>query len=64
MWPNNRSLRVKMVKDEVNVPPTYIYPPIGVMAKMVTRSVSTCIVVYVGADTARRAIIYILSAKI
>ena len=34
------------------------------LAKVVTKSVSTCIVVYVGADTIRRAVVYILSAKV
>ena len=34
------------------------------LAKAVTRSVSTCLVVYVTADTVRRAIIYAISAKL
>lgn len=34
------------------------------VAKVVTKSVSTCILVWVTADTARRAAIYILSAKV
>jgi hypothetical protein len=33
------------------------------LAKVVTKSVSTCIVVYVSADTVRRVIVYAISAK-
>jgi hypothetical protein len=34
------------------------------VVKVVTRSVSKCILVYVTADTARRAIMYFISAKV
>ena len=61
----NRSLQVKMIKDDdsdiVNYSPPIDYRD---LAKVVTKSVSTCIVVYVTADTLRRAAIYFLSAKV
>lgn len=33
------------------------------LAKIATRSVSTCIAVYVTADTVRRVVVYAISAK-
>jgi hypothetical protein len=33
------------------------------LAKVVTKSVSTCIAVYVSADTVRRVVVYAISAK-
>jgi hypothetical protein len=54
---------VKIVKDEdVDIPSQ----PIDYhdLAKVVTKSVSTCIGVYVGADMVRRVVIYMISAKI
>ena len=60
----NRAFLVKMVKD----PDTLVTDsqPIDIrdLSKAVTRSVSTCILVYVTADTVRRAVIYALSAKV
>jgi hypothetical protein len=53
---------VKMVKD----PPQEVESqPIDYreIARVATRSVSTCIAVYVTADTVRRAVIYAISAK-
>jgi hypothetical protein len=57
----NRAFLVKMVKD----PETTESEPIDyrALAKTVTRSVSTCIVVYVSADTVRRVVVYAMSAK-
>ena len=59
----NRSLHVKMVKDEdIDIPSQ----PIDYrdLAKVVTKSVSTCIAVYIGADTLRRVVVYAISAKV
>ena len=60
----NRSLQVKMIKDD-NSDIVGYSPPIDYrdLAKVVTKSVSTCIVVYVTADTARRVVIWAISAK-
>ena len=65
----NRSFLVKMVKDEdpiLNVEGLPGKDPIDYrdLAKVVTKSVSTCITVYITADTVRRAIIYAISAKL
>ena len=57
----NRSLSVKMVKDsdiEESQPIDY-----HDVAKVITKSVSTCICVYVGADILRRVVIYALTSK-
>lgn len=60
----NRSLQIKMVKDgdieSVDIQP--IDP--DKIIKRITKSAILCIVVYVGADTLRRAAIYAWSAKI
>ena len=60
----NRSLLVRPVKHEdltvVESPP----PDYNEIAKIVTKSVSTCIAVYVGADIVRRVVIYVVSAKV
>jgi hypothetical protein len=58
----NRSLRVKMVKDDE---PNEDAIPIDYhdVAKVVTKSVSTCICVYIAADIVRRAVIYTLTSK-
>ena len=58
----NRSLRVKMVKDD---DPNEDAIPIDYhdVAKVVTRSVSTCIAVYIGGDILRRVAIYALTSK-
>lgn len=63
MW-RNRSLLVRPVKHEdlnliVSPPPDY-----NEIAKIVTKSVSTCIAVYVGADIVRRVVIYAITAKV
>lgn len=59
----NRSLQIKMVKDGAEVPDSQ---PIDIdhIIKRVTKSVILCTIVYVGADTLRRAAIYAWSAKI
>jgi hypothetical protein len=59
----NRGFLVKVVKDpdaivDHSPPPNY-----REIAKLATKSVSTCIAVYVGADTIRRVIVYAISAK-
>ena len=61
MW-RKRSLQVKMVKD----PEIVEAEPLDYekLAELITRSVSTCIAVYIGGDIVRRAVIYTLSAKI
>jgi hypothetical protein len=64
----NRSFLVKPIKDsdlEMTFPntPPYMLPDFNHMAKIVTKSVSTCIAVYVGADTVRRVVVYAISAK-
>jgi len=60
----NRSLQIKMVKDgdieSVDIQPI----DIDHIIKRVTRSIILCTIVYVGADTLRRAAIYAWSAKI
>ncbi len=64
----NRSFLVKSIKDSdvqttfPNTPP-YMLPDFDHMAKIITKSVSTCIAVYVGADTIRRVVVYAISAK-
>lgn len=60
----NRSFLVKPVKDDgVNIvlspPPDY-----HEIAKVITKSVSTCIGVYVGADILRRVVVYVVTSKI
>jgi hypothetical protein len=60
----NRSFLVKPVKDDgMNVilspPPDY-----HEIAKVVTKSVSTCIGVYVGMDILRRVVVYAVTAKL
>lgn len=61
----NRSFLVKVVKDDPD-PDIPASEPIDYhdLAKVVTKSVSTCIGVYVGADILRRVVIYVVSAKI
>lgn len=64
----NRSFLVKMVKDDNtqivpildNTPP----PDYNALADKLTKNVIAIIACWVGADTARRSIIYILSAKL
>jgi hypothetical protein len=58
----NYSFLVKPVKDQ---PPNAPTQPIDYhdLARVVTKSVVTCISVYVGADTVRRIVIYAISAK-
>ena len=53
---------MKMVKD----PEIVEAEPLDYekLAELITRSVSTCIAVYIGGDIVRRAVIYTLSAKI
>jgi len=60
MW-RNRSLRVKMVKDHEAVESQPI--DYNDLAEVVTRGVSTCIAVYVGADIVRRIVVYMLTSK-
>ncbi len=59
----NRSLQIKMVKDGNEIPDNSSVD-IEQIIKKVTRSVVICTLVYVGADTLRRAAIYAWSAKI
>lgn len=63
MW-KNRSVSMKLVKDQ----PTVIdnRPPMDFtkVANTVTRSVIAVMVTYVGVDTLRRVIVYTASAKI
>jgi hypothetical protein len=64
----NRTFLVKSIKDsdlEMTIPntPPYLLPDFDHMAKIITKSVSTCIAVYVGADTVRRVVVYAISAK-
>jgi hypothetical protein len=56
---------VKIVKDDLD-PDISASEPIDYhdVAKVITKSVSTCIGVYVGADILRRVVIYVVSAKI
>ena len=52
-----------MVKDDPN--PTESEPiDYHDLAKVITKSVSTCIGVYVGADIVRRVVVYVVSAKV
>lgn len=59
----NRSFQVKVVKDQE---PDLPSPPIDYhdLAKVITKSVSTCIGVYVGADIVRRVAVYLITAKL
>ena len=57
----NRSLHVRMVKDsDIEESPPLDYHDV---AKVVTKSVSTCICVYVGADILRRIVVYAITTK-
>lgn len=57
----NRSLLIRTVKDpEINEPEPIDYHE---LARIATKSVSTCIAVYVTADTVRRVVVYAISAK-
>lgn len=63
MW-RNRSLLVRPVKHEdltivESSPPDY-----NEIAKVVTKSVSTCIGVYIAGDIVRRVVIYVISSKV
>jgi hypothetical protein len=57
----NRSLQVKMIKD----PKVNTAQPIDIneLAGVITKSVATCILVYVGADTLRRVAVYAMTSK-
>jgi hypothetical protein len=59
----NRSFLVKVVKDEET--PIEENQPIDIdnLARVVTKSVVTCTVAYVGADIIRRVVIYAVSSK-
>jgi hypothetical protein len=59
----NRSFLVKVVKDEET--PINDSEPIDIdnLARVITKSVVTCTVAYVGADIIRRVVIYAVSAK-
>lgn len=59
----NRSLQVKMVKDD---DPTVYSPPVELneVAYLVTRSAVTILTAYISMDIVRRAAIYYLSAKV
>jgi hypothetical protein len=60
----NRAFLVKMVRDPDT--DTSEIQPIDYrdLAKAVTKSVSTCIAVYVTADIVRRVVVYAITAKI
>lgn len=53
-----------MVKDSDAIEDKPIEIDYHDVAKVVTKSVSTCIAVYVGADIVRRVVVYALTAKI
>lgn len=59
----NRSLQVKMVKDD---DPNVYSPPVELneIAYLVTRSAVTILTAYISMDIVRRAAIYYLSAKV
>lgn len=59
----NRSFLVKPIKDENFVPVAAEPIDYERVARVVTKSVVTCITAYVGADTVRRVVIYAISAK-
>jgi hypothetical protein len=61
----NRLIQVKLIRES-DLNESQESQPINYrdLAKVITKSVSTCIVVYVTADTARRVVVYILSAKV
>jgi hypothetical protein len=58
----NRSLRLTMVKDEPNPD----NPPVDIdrVASAVSRNVIKVLAVYVSLDIARKAAVYLLSAKV
>lgn len=57
----NRSLRVKMVKDEnvYDEPTDY-----NELIETISKNVFAGILIYIGADTIRKSVIYAVSAKI
>ena len=59
----NRSFLVKVVKDENTDIPANDPIDYHELATVITKSVSTCIAVYVGVDTVRKIVVYAITAK-
>lgn len=60
----NRSFRLKLVKDDAI--PDYIYPPFDYnkLVSLIAKKTAQVVVVYVGADTVRRVVVYAASSRI
>ena len=59
----NRSFLVKVVKDENTDIPANDPIDYRELAAVITKGVSTCIAIYITADTIRKVVVYAISAK-
>lgn len=69
MWFRNRSIQMKLVKDEETKPVRRMYwswTPDDYIAVSTTiaRNAASIVAVYVAADTLRKVVVYAISAKI